>query len=171
MASGVRRNPLIAALSWPLVALGFWFVADRLVIDQPVGSVVLGFTLQAVLLYVPFALLERAADAVETRRMPVRITYLAGVVLLVYTQALGGVTTMDDTTDTDVGRLAGFLALGALIQLLSTLAVTEACRTIEEGAERQADEHNALLDQREAAARRNAADEAAAPIGTAVSAR
>lgn len=172
MASGARRNPLIAAASWPLVALGFWLLADRFVVDQPAGSVVLGFALQAVLLYVPFALLERAADAVDARRMPVRITYLAGVVLLVYTQALGGLTTMDDAADADVGRVAGFLALGALLQLLSTLAVTEACRTIEDAAERHADEHNSLLAQREAAARRIVDDDAPpTPTPTTVAAR
>ena len=163
LASGKRRNPLVAALAWPLAALGFWALADRFVIDQPAGSVVVGFALQAAVLYVPFALLERAADAVEARRTPVRITYLAGVVLLVYTQALGGLTTMDDATDADVGRVAGFLALGALLQLLSTLAVTEACRTIEDGAERQAAEHNSLIDQREEAAERAAAAAASAP--------
>lgn len=172
LASGKRRNPLAAALAWPLAAVGFWVIADRFVIDQPAGTVVVGFAFQAALLYVPFALLERAAEAADTRRTPVRVTYLAGVVLLVYTQALGGVTTMDDATDADVGRVAGFLAFGALLQLLSTLAVTEACRTIENAAEREAAEHNALIDQREAAAERRAVPAApATPVPTTVSVR
>ncbi len=37
MASGRRRNPLIAAASWPAAAVGFWALADRFVVDQPIG--------------------------------------------------------------------------------------------------------------------------------------
>ncbi|MGA7759064.1 MAG: hypothetical protein WCA57_14595 [Ilumatobacteraceae bacterium] len=155
MASGRRRNPFVAAAAWPIAAAGFWLLADRLVEDQPAGVVIAGFAAQAVLLYLPFLLLERAADAVEARRTPLRITYVFGVVLLVYVQALGGLSTIEETTDpTRLGRLAGFLALGAMIQLLSTLAVTEACRVIETATDREAASHNALVEQREAIAQR-----------------
>ncbi len=155
MASGRRRNPLIAAAAWPAAALGFWIAADRFVVDQPAASVAVGFVVQALILGVPFVLLERAARAVEARRTPLRVTYLFGVVLLVYVQALGGLWTIEETTTTtNYGRLAGFLAVGALIQLLSTLAVTDACRAIEDAAERSAEHHNALVDQREAVAHR-----------------
>jgi hypothetical protein len=164
MASGRRRNPIIAAASWPAVAFGFWALADRFVVDQAIGVMILGFAAQAVVLYVPFFLLERAADAVDARRTPLRIAYLAGVVLVVYLQALGGLTTIQESPDADFGRLAGFLALGALLQALSTLAVTEACRTIEVATQYETDLHNALVDQREAVARRHA--EAGSPTRT-----
>lgn len=155
LASGRRRNPLIAAAAWPVAALTFWIVADRFVIDQTVGSIVVGFALQSAVLYVPFALIERSADAVDARRTPIRITYMFGVVLLVYVQALGGLSTIEESANTtNYGRLAGFLAVGALIQLLSTLAVTEACRTLEDATDRDAAHHNALVDQREAVAQR-----------------
>lgn len=155
LASGRRRNPLIAAAAWPGAALAFWVVADRFVVDDSAGSVVLGFALQALVLYVPFALLERSADTIGARRTPLRITYMFGVVLLVYVQALGGLSTIEETSGTtSYGRLAGFLAVGALIQLLSTLAVTEACRVIEVATDRSATHHNALVDQRDAVAQR-----------------
>jgi hypothetical protein len=162
MASARRRNPLIAAASWPAVAVGFRALADRFVVDQPIGMMMLGFAAQAVVLYVPFFLLERAADAVDARRTPLRIAYLAGVVLVVYLQTLGGITTIEESLDADFGRLAGFLALGALLLALATLAVTEACRSIEMATQHETDLHNALVDQREAVARRHA--EAGSPV-------
>ena len=153
MASGRRRNPLLAALAWPAAALGVWVAADRLVVDQTTGSIILGFAAQAAILYVPFFLLERPADVVGARRTTVRMAYLAGVVLLVYIQALGGLTTVERSIDADFGRLTAFLAIGALLQLLSTLAVTEACQAIETATEHETAAHNALVDQRESMAR------------------
>lgn len=153
MASGRRRNPLLAALSWPAAALGVWVTADRLVVDQTTGSIIVGFAVQAVVLYVPFFLLERAADVVGARRTTVRMAYLAGVVLLIYIQALGGLTTVERSIDADFGRLTAFLAIGALLQLLSTLTVTEACQMLETATEHEAAAHNALVDQRESMAR------------------
>ena len=163
MTSGRRRNPLIAALAWPAVAIGIWLVADRLASDPAVGAILLGFIAQAALLYVPFHLLERTADVVDARRAPLRVAYGAGVVLLVYFQTLGGLTTIEQSADADFGRLAGFLAIGALLQLLSTLAVTEACRSIESATEHEAALHNALVDQREAVTRRHAEAGSAIP--------
>jgi hypothetical protein len=155
LASGRRRNPFIAAFAWPIAAVGFWMLADRVVADRGAGAAIVGFAAQAALLYLPFLLLERAADAVEARRTPLRVTYVFGVVLLVYVQALGGLSTIEETIDsTELGRLAGFLALGAMIQLLSTLAVTDACRVIETATDREAASHNALVEQREAIAQR-----------------
>ncbi|HYN32315.1 MAG TPA: hypothetical protein VES40_06805 [Ilumatobacteraceae bacterium] len=156
MASGRRRNPFIAALSWPAVAVGFWVLAERFVDDQTVGRIIVGLAAQAALLYVPFLLLVRAADAVDARRTPLRIAYLVGVVLTVYMQIVGGLTTVEESPDTDFGRLAVVLAIGALLQVLSTLAVTEACRTLEAATEHEAALHNALVDQREAVMRRHA---------------
>ena len=118
--------------------------------------IIVGFAAQAAVLYVPFFLLGRAGDVVDARRTPLRLAYLAGVVLVVYLQALGGLTTIEESPDTDFGRLAVFLAIGALLQVFSTLAVTEACRTLEVATEHEADLHNALVDQREAVTRRHA---------------
>jgi len=148
-ASGRRRNPFIAALAWPAAAAGIWIVADRLVIDQSIGAVIVGFAIQAAILAVPFALLERTADAVGARRTPIRITFVLGVVLLVHVQGLGGLSTIQETADTtQFGRLAGYLTLGALVQLLSTLAVTEACSSIESACEHEVEHHNMLVAQR-----------------------
>jgi hypothetical protein len=153
MASGRRRNPLVAALAWPAAAVGLWKIADSLIVDQPTSSVIAGFIAQAAVLYVPFFLLERSADAVGARRTPVRIAYILGVVLLVYIQGLGGLSTISDSTeDVHYGRLAGYLALGALVQLLSTLAVTDASRAITDAATREAEHHNLLAEQHSAAA-------------------
>jgi hypothetical protein len=155
-ASGRRRNPIIAAAAWPAAAFGVWTVADRLIVDQSIGMVVLGFAVQAAILYVPFYLLERSADAVGARRTPIGITYIVGVVILVYVQALGSLSTIQESADTNFGRLAVFLGIGALIQLLSTLAVTEACRTLDAATAHEAEAINALVDQRDAAALRTA---------------
>jgi len=163
MTSGRRRNPLIAAVSWPAVAIGIWVLADRLAADPSVGAIILGFAAQAALLYVPFFLLERTAEVVDARRGPLRVAYGAGVVLLVYFQTVGGLTTIEQDVDANFGRLAGFLALGALLVLLSTLAVTEACRAIESATEHEAALHNALVDQREAVTRRHAEAGSTAP--------
>jgi hypothetical protein len=156
LASGRRRNPVVAAAAWPAAAIGMWIVADRLVADQPAGVMVVGFSVQAAILYVPFFLLERSADAVGARRTPIGITYIIGVVLLVYLQAIGSLSTIQESAETNFGRLAAYLGIGALIQLLSTLAVTEACRTLEAATEREADTVNALVDQRDAVAQRRA---------------
>jgi hypothetical protein len=149
LATGRRRNPILAAASWPAAGIGLWVIGDRLVHEQPAGSVVMGFVAQAVVLYVPFLLLERAAEAVGARRTPLRIVYGAGVVLLVYIQGLGGLSNIAETGDTaQYGRLAGYLLLGALVQLLSTLAVTDASSVIAVASARGAEHHNFLMGQR-----------------------
>ncbi|MGB0113098.1 MAG: hypothetical protein WBP59_07735 [Ilumatobacteraceae bacterium] len=148
-ASGRRRNPLIAALAWPVAGYGIWLAADRLIVDGSNGRVVLGFAAQAAVLAVPFLLLERSADAVGARRTPIRITYVLGVVLLVHVQGLGGLSTIQETADTaEFGRLAGYLMLGALVQLLSTLAVTAASQSITMATEHEVEHHNMLVAQR-----------------------
>ena len=69
--------------------------------------------------------------------------------LLVYTQ---GLVTLSDSTEAvtnfEFGRLAGYLGLGSIVLLLSTLAVTEACRSIGNAAEYESQHHNALVAQR-----------------------
>ncbi len=158
LASSLRRNPVAAALAWPAAAIAIWLLSNRLIVDSTVDRVVLGFVAQAVVLYVPFVLLERAADAVGARRTPTRMTYVFALVLLVYSQAL---VTLSDSTETvtsfEFGRLAGFLALGAVVVLLATLAVTEACRSITNASAYEAQHHNALVAQRRTIEERAAA--------------
>ena len=162
-ASGRRPNPLLASLAWPAAAVGTWMIADRFVVDQSNGRVVIGFVLQAVVLAVPFRLLERGASAVGARCTPLRITYAFGVVLLVHVQGLGGLSTIERTTATDrFGHLAGYLALGALVQLMSTMAVTDGCRSLSDAAEHEAEHYNMLVAQRAA---RSAAQPPGVPVG------
>ena len=157
MASGVRRNPFLAAAAWPLAAFGIWAVADRFVVDQSAGSVLVGAALQVALLWLPFRLLERTAEAVEARRSPVTTAFVAGAAIMLYAQVQGGLTGLGD--EADVGRFAALLALGAVMQLLATLAVTEACRTIGQATHRMAEEHNAMVERRELIANRPAGPE------------
>lgn len=164
LASGRRRNPLVAALSWPAAGAALWIIADRWIVDQPAGTVVAGLAAQAAVLYVPFILLERAAEAVGARRTPIRIAYVFAVVLLVHIQGLAGLATITQTNDTaEYGRLAWYLAIGAVVQLLSTLAVTEATRAISGAAAREAEHHNFLAGQRRVAAQAKPAGPVAAP--------
>lgn len=154
MTSGRRRNPVLAALAWPASAAAVWWIADRVIVDASMGRVVLGFAAQAGVLFVPFLLLERSADAVGARRTPLRIVYSLAVVLVVHVQGLGGLARLPDSVSTtEVGRLAGYLAIGALIQLCSTLAVTEACRSMSRACRHEADHHNMLVDQHVASGR------------------
>jgi len=148
-ASGRRRNPIVAAVAWPLAAGAVWWIADRVIVDGSIGRVVVGFAAQAAVLAVPFLVLERSADAIDARRTPLRIVYVLAVVLLVHVQGLGGLSRLPDTvTTTDVGRLAGYLAIGALILLCTTLAVTEACRAFWRACRHEADHHNMLVGHR-----------------------
>lgn len=150
MTSGRRRNPVIATLAWPTAAGAIWWIADRVVADASVRAVMIGFAVQAAVLAVPFLVLERSAATIGARRTPLRIVYALGVVLLVQVQGLGGLSNLPDaaTTSTTVGRLAGYLAVGALIQLCSTLSVTEACRAMSLACRHEADHHNMLVGQR-----------------------
>ncbi|MET0911491.1 MAG: hypothetical protein ABWZ99_18645 [Ilumatobacteraceae bacterium] len=149
MATGLRRNPLLAAAAWPTACVGVWILADRLTKDSSVAGIVGTLVAQAAVLYVPFFLLERTADSAGARRTPLRMSYVYAVVLLVYAQ---GLVTLSDSTETvtnfELGRLAGYLGLGAVVLLLSTLAVTEACRSIATAAQYEAQHHNALVEQR-----------------------
>jgi hypothetical protein len=148
-----RVNPVVAAVCWPAAAVAIWWIADRMIVDATNSSVVLGFVAQAAVLAVPFLVLERSAEAIDARRTPLRIVYVLGVVLLVHVQGLGGLLRLPDSaTTTEVGRLAGYLAIGALIQLCSTLAVTDACRALSRACRHEADHHNMLVEARSAAA-------------------
>jgi hypothetical protein len=161
--TGRRFNPVFAAVCWPAAAGGVWWIADRMIVDASLVGVVLGFAAQAAVLAVPFLVLERSAAAVGARRTPLRIVYVLGVVLLVHVQGLGGLLRLPDSlTTTDVGRLAGYLAIGALIQLCSTLAVTDACRSLSRSCRHEADHHNMLVQARSGAPDRSASTSKAA---------
>ncbi|BAN03629.1 hypothetical protein [Ilumatobacter coccineus] len=149
LATGRRRNPILAAIAWPAAAFGIWRVAERIGDDERIGAVVTGFVLQALILLVPFFLLERAAVAVAASRQPIRFAYGIAVILLVHTQGLVGLSTLDNgSTSDEFGRLAGYLALAALIQLVGTLAITESSHLVAGGARHEADQHNFLAAQR-----------------------
>ena len=152
--SGRRFDPLVAAACWPGAAVAVWWIADRMIVGASIGSVVLGLAAQAAVLAVPFLVLGRLASAVGARRTPIRIVYVLGVVLLVHVQVLGGLMRLPDSaTTTEIGRLAGYLAIGALIQLCSILAVTDACHALSRPCRHEADHHNMLVEARRAAAR------------------
>ncbi len=146
--SGRRRNPLIAALCWPAAAGGVWWIADRMAVDASIGTVILGFIAQAAVLAVPFLVLERSAAAIGAPRTPLRIVYALAVLMLVHVQGLGGLSRLPDSlTTTDIGHLTGYLAIGALIQLCSTLSVTEGCHALSRACRHEADHHNMLVGQ------------------------
>ncbi len=147
LASGRRRNPLAAALAWPAAAAGIWWIGARIVDASP-QVVLIGFFAQAVVFAVPFLLLERAAIAVQAHRSPLRLSYALGVVLLLLTQGLFGLATLERSADLDdFGPLAGSLAVAALLQLVATLSVTESSRLISDAAADLVDDHNAMVDR------------------------
>lgn len=150
IASGRRRNPLIAAAAWPVAGAGLWVVGQQVNDTSEAEVLVAVFFVQAGIAYLPFFFIERAATAIGARRSPVRIVYALGVVMLVYVHGLGGLSTLGDVAETDrFGQIAAYLALGALILLLSTLAVTEASSAITDACEHEAEHHNFLHGQRQ----------------------
>ena len=149
IASARRRNPLIAALSWPVAGAGIWIAGERLVTDGSIDQVILGFAIQATILYLPFSLLERAADAVGARRNPFRVAWIVCVMLLVHTEGLGGLSTVSPTADNArIGHVVGYLAVSGLLQLLATFAFTDAARSLSATTEHVIDKHNDLVMQR-----------------------
>ncbi|MDW3213901.1 MAG: hypothetical protein R8G01_07905 [Ilumatobacteraceae bacterium] len=132
-ATGVRRNPIVAALSLPIGVIGAWFVGRELVggADDWVGQVS-GYVLQCVFLAVPLLALLRVAQAAESRNRPLRATYLVAAGYLAQLQFLGGLSTIDQTSPPDEwGRLGAYLIIGGLLQVLGALSVNEAARSIE----------------------------------------
>ncbi len=149
MASGRRRNPILAALMWPATAAAIWFLADRLVVEGDAIRVIAGFAAQAFVLYLPFALLQRSAKAVNVRRNSILLTYGVGVLLLVHIQGLGGLSTLPATSElTPIVRLVGYFAIGALLQLVGTFSAAESTRSIGDAAEILAEHHNAQVEER-----------------------
>jgi hypothetical protein len=149
-ASSRRRNPLLAAAMWSVSGVLVWMLADLLVVGEPGPTQAAGFASQAAILALPFVCLDRAAATVGARRIALRATYAAVVALVVAGQLVGVMTTPDRglRAGEDLVALAGFLGLGAVVLLASTLAVTLACRAIEDGTARMVAAHNVLVDQR-----------------------
>lgn len=134
-ATGVRRNPIVAALSLPIGVIGAWFVGRELVstADDWVGQVS-GYVLQCVFLAVPLLALLRVAQAAESRNRPLRATYIVAAGYLAQMQFLGGLSTIDQSSPPeDWGRLGAYLIMGGLLQVLGALSVNEAARSIETG--------------------------------------
>lgn len=149
LATGYRRNPFFASLAWPAAASAIWWIADRYSNDE-VGELVLRFVLQIAVLYIPFFLLERAAIVVGARRSPLHLAYGIAVVLLVHLQGLGGLSSLVEDTEVDrFGRIAAYLVLAALLELMAAVTVPEASAMIEDATADIADTHTFIADQRQ----------------------
>ncbi len=136
-ATGIRRNPVVAAVSLPVGVFGAWAVGRELVAEAEdwVGQAS-GFVLQAVFLAVPLLALLRIAQAADARNRPLRVTYVISVVYLAQLQFLGGLSNVDQSSPPDEwARLGSYLIIGGLIQVLGALSANEAARSIEEGTE------------------------------------
>jgi hypothetical protein len=136
-ATGLRRSPIIAAASLLVGIGGVWFIGATQVADAegPITKAV-GIAIQAAFLAVPVIALERIAEAAEARHRPLRATYVIAVAYVAHLQGLGGLSTVDETSDPEKwGRLGAYLLIGGLIQVLGTLSANEAARAIEEGTE------------------------------------
>lgn len=148
-ASGRRRNPVLAAVAWPAAAYAIWWLGRGLADTDTVVDALILYALQIGALFVPFFLLERSAIAVGARRSPLRLVFGIAAVLLVHVQGLGGLPTIVEVTEIDrFGRLAGYLALAALLELIATIAITDASPVIADAAANTADKHNFLAEQR-----------------------
>jgi hypothetical protein len=132
-ATARRCNPFIAALSIPAAVAGVWAIGAAVVAPaDDWATATAGLLLQALVLAVPVIVLERVAMAAEGPRRPLRMTYLAAIAYLAVLQGLGALSTIVPTNDPDEwARLASYLIMAALVQILGAIAVNEACRSIE----------------------------------------
>lgn len=136
-ATGHRRNPILAGVSLVVGLGGAWLIGDRIVAesDDWLGQAA-GYVLQAVFLAIPLLALERVASSAEARHGALRATYLIGAVYLAQMQFLAGVSTVEQTADSsEWGRLGAYLVIGALLQVLGSLAANEGARAIEDGTD------------------------------------
>jgi hypothetical protein len=136
-ATGLRRNPVVAAGSLVVGIAGVWFIGATQVADAegPIPKAV-GIAIQAAFLAIPLLALERIAEAAEARHRPLRATYVIAVVYVAHLQGLGSLSTIEVTNDAEKwGRLGAYLLIGGLILVLGTLSANEAARAIEEGTE------------------------------------
>ncbi|MCU0259444.1 MAG: hypothetical protein MUE78_00355 [Ilumatobacteraceae bacterium] len=142
-ASAKRRYSIAVALTLPAALVGVWLIGDRIVepSEEWPGEVA-GVALQALVLAVPLVVYEYVASAVDARRNPARATYLIGVGSAAMIQLLEGLSTIEVGSGPgewpladDWGRLASYLLIGALLQLVGTLFANEACRSLEDAAQ------------------------------------
>ncbi len=160
-ASARRRNPLVAALSWPAAAFAVWWIADRFIVDGSTARTVLGFVAQALVVGVPYFLLFRASGSIGARRQAIRIAWALNVVLLVHVQGLGGLSNASESVDSaQIARLAGYLGVGALLALLTTFAAAAVMRAMLDATASVVHRHNSMVDTRRAVA-----SEPGAPVG------
>ncbi|MEM9746881.1 MAG: hypothetical protein AAF945_09325 [Actinomycetota bacterium] len=153
LSTGRRRNPLIAAASWPAAAWVVITLAQRIDDDTSGGELLLIFGGQILAIAVPFFLLSRAALTVGAQIGPIRVVGALVAVLVVHLQGLGGLSTIGVESDlARFGPLAGYLALAALLELLAVIAVSESSRVLVDGARAERDKHNFLVDQANALA-------------------
>jgi hypothetical protein len=132
-ATARRCNPVIAALSIPAAVAGVWAIGASIVAPADDWATATGgLLLQALVVAVPVIVLERVAMAAEGPRRPLRMTYVAAVAYIAVVQGLGALSTIVPTNDPDEwARLASYLIIGALVQILGAIAVNEALRSIE----------------------------------------
>jgi hypothetical protein len=136
-ATGLRRNAVVAAGSLPAALFGIWIVGSQVVAESGdwVGKSA-GVALQGVLATIPLLAIERVAEAAESRRQPLRATFLISIAYLALLQGLGALSTIDKTTDAERwGHLGAYLVIGALIQALGALSANEAMRALQVGTE------------------------------------
>ncbi|MEM8748226.1 MAG: hypothetical protein AAGF91_16105, partial [Actinomycetota bacterium] len=153
LSTGRRRNPLIAAASWPAAAWVVITLAQRIDDDTSGGELLLIFGGQILAIAVPFFLLSRAALTVGAQIGPIRVVGALVAVLVVHLQGLGGLSTIGVESDlARFGPLAGYLALAALLELLAVIAVSESSRVLVDGVRAERDKHNFLVDQANALA-------------------
>ena len=110
-ATGLRRNPIVAAASLLVGIGGVWFIGATQVADAdgPITKGV-GIAIQAAFLAIPLVALERVAEAAEARHRPLRATYVIAVVYIAHLQGLGGLSTIEETSDPEKwGRLGAYL--------------------------------------------------------------
>lgn len=152
-ATGIRRNPIVAAASLPIGCIGAWYVGREIVseADDWVGQLS-GFVLQSIFLAIPLLALLRLAQAAEARNRPLRATYIVAVAYVAQLQFLGGLSTADqNSTPDEWGELGAYLIIGALLQVLGALSANESARAIEEGTKHRYELRNrfgeSLLEQ------------------------
>jgi hypothetical protein len=149
----MKVNPIVAPLSIPAAAIGVWIVAATMVVPGESSTVVVtGLALQGAIVALPFLFLERVAESVGGRLTPMRIAYLCAVLLIVDIEGLGGLATIDEVADRDrFGQTATYLLLSALLLLLSTVAATDACRSLEDACRARARQRGEIVGQATAA--------------------
>lgn len=132
-ATARRCNPVIAALSIPISVAGVWAIGAAIVVPADDWATATGgLILQAIVMAFPVVVLERVAMAAEGPRRPLRLAYFTAVAFIAILQGLGALSTIVPTDDPDQwARLAAYLIMAALVQILGAIAINEACRSID----------------------------------------